>query len=145
MKNDWWSALRCSSFGAFVLTCTLATRALAQTNFTETVVTLRASDASASESGDAGQFVITREGVTNYSLAVFYHIGGSASNGVDYAQIPSGGSIPAGSTRVEIPIHPINDSHVEGDETGGLELVPSPLACPSPQCGYAIGSPSNGV
>src|SRR5205814_4826817 len=44
-----------------------------------------------------------------------------------------------------VDIKPIDDTLVEGTETVVLQIVPSPLLCPAPACGYNIGSPSNAI
>jgi hypothetical protein len=107
-------------------------------------VTVTAPDPSASEDGpDPGVFEIQRTGPTNFSLSVFYKLGGSASNGVDYETISSIVTIPAGSWAARIQVNPIADNLIEGPETVLLQIVPSPLLCPSPACGYFIGWPSN--
>src|SRR5947207_7461984 len=121
--------------------------ALAQTSTTNSTidtVTITAPDASASETGpDPGRFEIRRSGPTNYSLSVFYRVGGTASNGVDYEGIGSSVVIPEGSLTATIPVKPIDDTNVEGPETVILQIVDSPLLCPAPACGYYIGWPSN--
>src|SRR5260221_9611285 len=137
------------SLAASVLLTSLALLSVsslqAQTSLIDTV-TITAPDSMASEAGpDPGRFEIRRSGPTNYSLAVFYRIGGTASNGVDYEQIPSEVSIPAGQFTTSIPIKPIDDKLVEGTEIVVLQIVPSPLLCPSPACGYNIGWPSNAI
>src|SRR5438132_587071 len=84
-------------FFTFVL-LTVASSGFAQTN-TNTflpVVTIKATDAFATYSGDTGTFTLFRDGPTNDSLFVYYRIGGTASNGVDYASIPNTATIPAG-------------------------------------------------
>jgi hypothetical protein len=106
------------------------------------VVTLKAPDESASESGDPGLFTLFRDGPTNNLLHVYLVIGGSASNGVDYASIPQFVDIPAGVRNAAIPVHAINDSLVEGIETVALQLAPPPLGAPLT---YNIGWPSNAV
>src|SRR5260221_88333 len=107
-------------------------------------VTITAPDPDASEAGpDPGLFEIRRTGPTNFGLAVFYRVGGTASNGVDYQAIPAYALIPAGSLTTSIPVQPIDDTLVEGAETVVLQIVPSLLLCPSPACGYFIGWPSN--
>ena len=76
-------------------------------------------------SGEA-VFVVTRDGSTAQPLTVRLNIGGSATNGVDYATMPNQIQIPAGSVSTEIRIRPIDDSQVEADEkvTIGLADVP---------------------
>ena len=44
-----------------------------------------------------------------------------------------------------LPVRPIDDAVVEGLETVALEIVPSMLLCPSYECGYEIGWPSNAM
>src|SRR5579859_6694277 len=61
------------------------------------VVTLQSSDPYASWSGDTGTFTVVRDGPTNETLNIYYLIGGSASNGVDYATIGNWIMIPAGT------------------------------------------------
>jgi Big-like domain-containing protein/Calx-beta domain-containing protein len=112
------------------------------------IVTITAPDSTASETGDNAKFEITRTGPTNSLVNVFYRIGGSASNGVDYVSIQSNLIIPAGSRSGSIYIIPKPDTDVEGTETVELTLTPSPLMNPlSPgiDSSYLIGSPSNAV
>src|SRR5690349_13594426 len=73
------------------------------------VVTIRATVPLASWSGDTGTFTAFREGPTNADLNVFYWIGGTASNGVDYATIGNYVMIPAGVRTNSIVIKPINN------------------------------------
>ncbi|MGH7893369.1 MAG: hypothetical protein ACREQL_01810, partial [Candidatus Binatia bacterium] len=55
------------------------------------VVTIQATDASASEVGPAtGTFTLTRTGSTASALGVSYTIGGTAVNGGDYTAISAG-------------------------------------------------------
>src|SRR3954467_10998389 len=112
-----------------VATANLALAALAQNTFIDTV-TIRAPRPNASEAGPTpGLFEILRSGPTNYALRVFYQISGSASNGADYATIATGAVIPEGSRSVSIPVNPIDDAVVEGDETVVVQIVDSPLLC----------------
>jgi gliding motility-associated-like protein len=55
--------------------------------------------------------------VTPVDRTIYYSIGGTATNGVDYVQIPNNIVIPAGSDSVLLYIHPIMDSIPEGIET----------------------------
>src|SRR6185436_12749342 len=97
----------------------------AQTNNTLPIVRIRAADSSASESGDAGLFTVSRDGGgTNQDLKVYYHIGGSASNGQDYAAISNSVVIPAGAWQVGIAINPIDDNAMEPTESVELALTP---------------------
>ncbi len=91
---------------------------------------------------DPGRFVLHRDDPTNLTLQVYCQLGGSASNGVDYAAIPSWITVPAGVREVPIAVTPIDDALVEGPETVVLRLLPSPMV---PMPGYLIGVPSNAV
>jgi hypothetical protein len=123
------------------------------------VVTITASDAVASEgtncwhwlgwtnhpSTDAcctntATFVVRRAGVTNTPLSVLYEIGGTASNGVDYAALPGSVTIPAGRRSAEIRIVPIDDALPERIETVVLSLIAPHLSSNEPPP-YALGQP----
>jgi hypothetical protein len=106
------------------------------------VVTVRATDPFASESGDTGTFTLFRDGPTNQALNVFCIYRGTASNGVDYVTLPNFVMIPAGVRTTDVVVKPIDDNLVEGTETVELRLVPSPLL---PPVNYMIGNPSNAV
>jgi hypothetical protein len=105
------------------------------------VVTLRATDPLASWSGDSGTFTVFRDGPTNSDLNIFYAIGGSASNGVDYSSIGNYVLIPAGIRTNSIVIKPI-DNGQSNIETVELRLSQPPTLQP---VNYSIGSPSNAV
>jgi hypothetical protein len=85
-------------------------------------------------------FVVGRTGDTNKSLSVLYEIGGTASNGVDYAPLPGIVLIPAGHRTAEIKIMPIDDALPERIETVVLALASSPsVSNASPA--YVVGQP----
>ncbi len=86
-------------------------------------VTLTATDADAAESGDSGEFVITRTGDTKAELIVNYSVAGTATNGDDYNTLTGTAIIPEGSNTVTIPITVIDDAALEGDETVTISLV----------------------
>ena len=111
------------------------------------VVRIKAIDPIASEPDpttdhlDTATFVVHRRGPTNFPLTVYYRIGGTASNGVDYTEIPNSVEIPAGERNASIVIAPLDDQLVEGPETVVLALLTP--ACddsqpPSPDC-YTLG------
>src|SRR5438093_8868813 len=113
-------------------------------NTVEPTVTLYATDSQASEVGlDTGTFIVKRGGSTNFPLAVFFHLSGTASNGVDYEQLGSSVQIPAGALDASFLVQPIDDLLVEGDEAVVAQLTGSPLDCAT--CGYDLGVPSNAV
>ncbi len=108
------------------------------------VVTIEATDPFASETGpDSGTFEVRRSAGTNSPLLVFYAIGGTAINGLDYQMISNTVLIPAGAWSSSITITPIDDNLVEGNETVVLRLFPSPLL--SLIGVYRVGYPSNAV
>jgi hypothetical protein len=112
----------------------------AGTSFTVTgvlpTVTITAPDPNASEvpSTDVGRFRVTRTGDTTDPLRVFYTIGGTATNAVDYQRLRNNATIRSGMTSVAITLRPIDDAISEPDETAILTLSPNP--------NYIIGSPS---
>jgi hypothetical protein len=91
-----------------------------------------------------GLFVVRRVGDVSSALHVFYGIGGTASNGVDYAALPGYIDIPAGSGHGLIPIIPIDHGPTVVPKTVVLTIAPSPLASPIPQ-DYIIGIPNRAV
>ncbi len=120
------------------------------------LVTLSATDGLAAEpclgvippdGPDPGRFTVRRDGGTNVAFLVNYSIGGSASNGVDYAALSGSVTIPAGRYEADIPVHPSADAHREGPESVVLRL--QPIVCiaifpPPPEC-YQIGLPHEAV
>ncbi len=86
-------------------------------------VTLSATDASATEGGEPGQFTITRTGTTQNPLTVNYSVAGTASNGSDYSALSGSITIPAGANTAAIAITPQEDEAVEGNETVVLNLT----------------------
>jgi N-acetylneuraminic acid mutarotase len=100
------------------------------------VLNVSAPDANASENGPTPRsFTITRTGSLDQPLVVYYTIGGSATNGVDYDTIVSPVTIPAGQSSLQVTINPKDDAIAEGTETVTLTLVS--------QSGYAIGAGSS--
>jgi hypothetical protein len=98
------------------------------------VVVIEATDASAAESADGGQFTITRTGDPVSPLSVTYLIIGTATNGADYQPISTNVTIEAGSSTATIDITPIDDDLIEPTERVELRIVDG--------AGYAAGSPS---
>jgi len=93
---------------------------------------------------DPAVFTIWRDGPTNVALNVFYSLGGSASNGVDYAKLPGMVTIPEGSKVAHIQVAPIDDLLPEGTERVVIEIQPVDCIAvypPPPDC-YLVG-PSN--
>ena len=91
------------------------------------VVSIRASDSQAYESAApsrTGAFVVQRTGSITNALTVTYTVGGTATNGVDYAAIPSSITIPAGSAIAQIVVDPIDDTVEEPIEFVSITLQP---------------------
>lgn len=87
------------------------------------IVTLIASDASASEAGlDPAGFLVTRNTSAAVPLTVNFSIGGTATNGSDYASLSGSVTIPASASSAPIVITPLSDSLAEADETVQLSL-----------------------
>jgi len=118
------------------------------------VVTLRAIDPHASEQDprilappDLGTIEICRSCGTNEDLTVYFEIGGTASNGMDYELLEGVAVIPAGETCVQVVVAPIDDDLVEGTETVHFNLVspdclgndPAPVGC------YFVGDLAGGT
>ena len=107
------------------------------------VVTIQATDPIATPASP-GVFTVFRRGDTNLTLNVYYQIGGTASNGVDYALIPEHFvGIAAGAISNTITITPIRTSASSiVAKTVVLTLTNSPLMSP---VNFEIGSPSCAV
>jgi hypothetical protein len=101
------------------------------------LVSIKATDPEASESGDAGAFIVSRTGNTDEAVTVNYAVAGTATSGVDYnplAVTPGTITIAAGKTNAIIPVIANHDYETEGDETLELTLTPG--------IGYATGTDS---
>jgi uncharacterized delta-60 repeat protein len=75
---------------------------------------------------DFGMFLFSRNGAPmTTDLTVFFTVGGTASNGMDYVALPSQVTIKAGESFALLPVQAISDLFVEGRETVTLTLEPS--------------------
>lgn len=77
---------------------------------------------------EIGEFIIRRTGSIDDPLTVNFLLssgatGGLANNGVDYIALDSFVTIPAGRRTASIPIIPIDDLNVEGDEIVVITLL----------------------
>jgi len=90
---------------------------------------------------NSATFVVRRDGATNDSLTVFYTVGGTATNGVDYKLLPGNVVIPAGQRAAPIVIAPADDALPERIETVVLGLIEPPYASPLPSP-YVVGKPA---
>jgi hypothetical protein len=84
-----------------------------------TNVVITAEPASIAETGVTGAFRFTRPAAfTNGALTVYFAIGGTASNGVDYSLITATNvTLAVGTASATLPITTIMDGYVESDET----------------------------
>jgi len=88
-------------------------------------------------------FTVTRRGDTNIALTVYYEVGGSAKNGIDYEQLSGHVIIPEGAWSATVVVSVIDDSLVEGNESVVMELrtpVCPAIYPPPPEC-YQVGDP----
>jgi hypothetical protein len=99
-----------------------------------TVVTVEASDGTATEGGDTAAFSIRRTGVLNSALTVNISLSGPAINGVDYVALGPTVTLPAGADSVALAIVPIDDADLEPRENAVLQLEDG--------AGYVVGVPS---
>jgi hypothetical protein len=87
------------------------------------IIMIQATMPLASEPGDnPAIFTFTRAGKTNSALSVSFAIGGTASNGVDYAAISNSISLAAGQTSTNVVITPVNEPSAKGYKTVVLTL-----------------------
>ncbi len=74
-----------------------------------------------------GVFSVSRSGPTSQPLTIYYRIGGTAQNAVDYQPLPGSVTIPAGQRSAAIQVRPIDDTIEEEDETVEVTLIPNTL------------------
>jgi len=86
-----------------------------------TIVNITARKNCASQFGEIGEFVITRNGDPIQDLIVKYNIEGTAKYGVDYQPIANFAIVPAGENEVAIIIQP-QKSDSQGTKTILLTL-----------------------
>ncbi len=91
------------------------------------VLTVNIMDPIATErDADPGSFVITRGGGDlSASLTVSLTLGGSATVNTDYQFVPTSVAIPASLSSSLVPVVPIFDLTLEGNETVTLQLNPT--------------------
>jgi hypothetical protein len=94
-----------------------ATHTLSITDEDSPSVTIVANDASAAESGDLGQFTLSRTGDTTNALLVTLTPSGTAMSSTDYTTINTAQTIPAGQASLVINVTPLQDTTNEGNET----------------------------
>jgi len=75
---------------------------------------------------EIGEFIIRRTGSIDAPLTVRYLIGGRAESGTDFTPLDTEVTIPAGRRSTTLPIIPIDDLTVEGDEEVVITLLNDP-------------------
>jgi hypothetical protein len=88
------------------------------------IVTVSAPDATASESGDPGQFRLLRTKANKDELIVNYTLSGKTTNGTDYTTLNGVATFPAGASSVVVDVTPQQDLSFEGAENVILSLDP---------------------
>ena len=96
-------------------------------------VSIAASDASAAEGGDSGEFTVSRSAASSSNLTVNLTFGGTATSGADYELLTSTVVIPAGAANVSFSVTAADDSVVDPGETVVAMIAEGP--------GYSLGSP----
>lgn len=102
------------------------------------VVSVAATDPTAAEPADPGAFQLTRTGSTTSPLTVRIALGGTATNGVDYATLPDTVTFDAGVSRVTVAVKPIDDYATEPAETVTLSVQPDPAYLVGPYLGSVV-------
>jgi hypothetical protein len=87
------------------------------------LVTVRAPDAAADESGDTARFVVSRSGSTALPLTVTIRLTGTAQNGVDYDSLSTTVTFGANVSAVTLFVNPLSDTANDPSETVILEVV----------------------
>ncbi|MFN9555749.1 MAG: Calx-beta domain-containing protein [Dolichospermum sp.] len=96
-------------------------------------ITLAVSPESVTEDGTNNLvYTFTRTGATTTALTVTYTIGGTATNGSDYASLPTSIAFAAGLATATVIVDPTADTTVESNETVALTLASG--------TGYTIGT-----
>ena len=104
----------------------------------EQVVSIVATDASAGEPANPGVFTISRTGDTTAALSVALNIGGTATNGTDYATLTSPVVIPAGAANIALNVTPIDDDATEPSETVIVTIAPDAAYFPGAQAAATV-------
>jgi hypothetical protein len=109
-------------------------------------VSVQAADPLASEPGNSpGSFTISRAGDTNLALTISFSLDGSASNGVDYATIPTSITLAAGQFFSNLSVTPISEPKSTGYKTVNLTLPREGFARGEPAPPFIVGSLSHAL
>ena len=102
-------------------------------------VTVVASDATAAEPTDSGQFTVSISSVSDTDTVIAYTIGGDATSGSDFTPLSGTVTILAGQSSVIVDVDAIDDSILEGTESVTLTLN----SITSGDADIAIGAAAN--
>ena len=98
--------------------------------------TIAVSPATVAEDGAPNLvYTVTLSQAPSSSVSINYTVGGTATNGTDYATIASPLVIAAGSTSGTVTVNPTADATIEADETAILSLAAG--------TGYVVGAPNS--
>jgi hypothetical protein len=111
------------------------THTITVTDSNVAIVSITAAAPSVIEGGDPTTFTVSRSGATTLALTVNLTIGGTASNGDDYAALSGTIVIPAGESSVTLPLTQVDDTASEADESVVIGVQSSP--------DYALGTSSS--
>ena len=92
------------------------------------VITVTASDPTASEAGDPGAFTVTRTGPPTGNLTVNFTRTGTATTATDFAAIGTSVVIPDTQASATISVAPVQDTANEGSETVIVTLATDPAS-----------------
>jgi len=106
--------------------------------------------------GDSGpeasaSFTFTRQDDFGRDLDVYYTVGGTSTDGVDYALLPGSIVIPRGQASATIEIAAVEDNNHEGTELAIIRVTPSdeyslgPEACRQVVATIVDGAPPSGI
>lgn len=120
---------------ARLLGVTIADRLL---NRNQPTTTVAATDATAAEAGrETGTLTVTRTGSSAAALAVYYALGGTATNGSDYDRLRGTAVIQPGQSTGAIVVRPIDDTVNDPNETVSATL--------SSNSAYTLGARTSGT
>ncbi len=87
-------------------------------------VNVAATDMSIAETGaDTGTFTFSRTGGLSASLNVFFAVGGTAVNSIDYSGLFGFAVIPAGQSSVDVVVTPADDAFIDPGETVSVTVL----------------------
>ncbi|MCT7991018.1 SBBP repeat-containing protein [Laspinema olomoucense] len=115
------------------------------TTLDQPIVNIMVTDSLAGEDGNAGQIVFTRIGKLDEDLTINYTIGGNATNGLDNQALSGTITIEAGKTLATLPIIPLPDDNIEGDETLVVNLAPGEYQQGTQRSGHVIITDQNPI